>query len=113
MEATTGNRSFRNRGAFPGIDSLSALDVMPHIDAWREIPILALHNRHDEWIDVAGQERFFETLHDRYERPEIAELHVYEEHTGAPHEHAGFGRQATDAKNRQVEFLARTLQVAT
>lgn len=113
VEATTGNRSFRNRGAFPDTDALSALDVMPRIDGWREIPILGLHNRHDEWIDAAGQELFFESLRERYERPELAELHVYEELTGAPHEHSGFGRQATDAKNRQVEFLARTLRPTT
>jgi hypothetical protein len=29
--------------------------------------------------------------------------------TGAPHEHAGFGRFAADAKDRGTEFLAATL----
>ena len=32
-----------------------------------------------------------------------------DERTGAQYEHAGFGKFATDAKNRQVEFLAGCL----
>ena len=113
VEATTGSRSFSNQQAFADPELLVPLDVMPRLDGWREIPILALHNRHDEWIDVAGQERFFAALRDRYLDPERAQLHVYEEHTGAPYEHAGFGRRGSDAKDRQSEFLSRHLLAPT
>ena len=46
-----------------------------------------------------------ETLRNRYEDPDLVAFHVYEERTGAPFEHAGFGRFAPDAKDRQVAFL--------
>ncbi len=39
------------------------------------------------------------------EQPARISSFVYDERTGAPFEHAGFGRFASDAKNRQREFL--------
>ena len=39
-------------------------------------------------------------------------MHEYGE-TGAPYEHSGFGRLASDAKDRQVNFLVRHLRAAT
>ena len=64
-----------------------------------------LHNRHDAWIDIDGQHAFIRAMRDRYEDPEQIRMHVYEELTGAPFEHAGFGRFSADAKDRMVRFL--------
>ncbi|MCH2144690.1 MAG: alpha/beta fold hydrolase [Phycisphaerales bacterium] len=113
VEATTGNRAFRSETMSVDDDRLEGIDVMNRLEDWREVPLLAVHNRFDEWIDVAGQEVFMDTLRKRYDRPELVELHVYEERTGAPFEHAGFGRFSPDAKDRQVAFLCRHLGVTT
>ena len=110
VEATTGNRSFGDPTRFPDIELLSRMTALDHLDGWREIPLLALHNRLDEWIDVESQRIFIEALRARYEHPEQVEFHVYDEPTGAPFEHAGFGRFAADAKDRQVRFLERVLR---
>lgn len=105
IEATTGNRAF-HAGTVPSDrNRLDRINVMDRLEDWREIPLLALHNRFDEWIDVEGQRTFMETLRNRYEDPDLVAFHVYEERTGAPFEHAGFGRFAPDAKDRQVAFL--------
>jgi hypothetical protein len=39
-------------------------------------------------------------------------MHIYEA-TGAPNEHAGFGRLAADAKDRFTAFLVTTLGVSS
>ena len=57
-------------------------------------------------MDIAGQQLFVDALRDRYDNPDVVELVTYE-HTGAPHEHAGFGKHAADAKNRQRDFFTR------
>lgn len=89
-----------------------SLDPMRHIDGWRPIPLLALHSDADEWVPVAAMRSFVEALRGRYERlgarPETVELVTWPT-TGAPAEHAGFGRVANDAKNLQVDFLRRSL----
>jgi hypothetical protein len=36
-------------------------------------------------------------------------MHEYGE-TGAPHEHSGFGKFASDAKDRQTNFLVKHLR---
>ena len=113
IEATTGNRAFSSDIVFPEPDRLERINVIDHLENWREIPLLALHSRHDEWIDAAGQEAFIDALRERYRDPSEIEFHVYEERTGAPHEHAGFGRFAADAKQRQVDFLVRVLRPET
>ena len=112
VEATTGNRGFGAAMACEDRERLDRLDVGARLEAWREIPMLALHNRHDEWISAEGQQAFIDTLRGRYRDPARIEFHVYEERTGAPHEHAGFGRFGADAKDRQVDFLVRTLGLA-
>ena len=105
LEATTGNLEHRASAAFADPDRLKRLDPINHLDQWREIPVLALHNQLDEWIDVEGQRTFIEALRSHYEDPEDVLFHVYEEPTGAPFEHAGFGRLSADSKARQVAFL--------
>lgn len=105
LEATTGNLEHRASATFADPDRLRRLDPISNLDEWREIPVLALHNQLDEWIDVEGQRTFIDTLRGRYEHPEKVLFHVYEEPTGAPFEHAGFGRFSADSKARQVAFL--------
>jgi len=105
LEATTGNLSHRASASFADPERLDRLDPITHLDGWREIPLLVLHNRHDAWIDIDGQHAFIRAMRDRYEDPEQIRMHVYEELTGAPFEHAGFGRFSADAKDRMVRFL--------
>jgi len=59
-------------------------------------------------VAIAGQERFFDALRARYADPGQIEFISFER-TGAPYEHAGFGKYAADAKNLQTEFLRRHL----
>jgi len=110
VEATTGSWARqRDRPMFAGREGEAAvLDPMTHLDGWRPIPVLALHALYDEWISVQGQREFIEALRSRYADPDLVELVTYER-TGAPFEHAGFGRMAADAKNRQAAFFARWL----
>jgi fermentation-respiration switch protein FrsA (DUF1100 family) len=87
---------------------MAALNPIEHLDHWREIPLQAIHARHDEWVPLAGQLDFLEALKARYADPSLIEPIIYE-HTGAPNEHQGFGRMASNAKDRQREFLRRHL----
>ena len=112
VEATTGSwehqehrEMFRHR---PDAE-VAPRDPIRHLEHWREIPLQAIHGRYDEWIDVAGQRLFIESLRGRYRDPELIEYIEYDR-TGAPFEHAGFGKYAADAKNRQRDFLVRWLR---
>lgn len=88
------------------------LNPAAHLEQWRAIPLLALHSEKDEWVNVGAIRTFIETLKKRYEAqgvdPALAQLVTWPE-TGAPNEHAGFGRVSNEAKNLQTEFLARHL----
>ena len=107
--ATTGNLAYRASSIFANPERLQRLDPIQHLADWRPVPLLALHNLLDEWIDVDGQRFFIEALRSRYPDPGLVDFHVYERPTGAPYEHSGFGRFSADAKDRQTEFLARHL----
>ncbi|MGV6814981.1 MAG: alpha/beta hydrolase family protein [Phycisphaerales bacterium] len=89
-------------------DEVARVDPMLRLDGFRPIPILALHNEGDTMVPIAGQRVFLERLKDHYQKlgadPEMIRLHTFED-TGAPQEHAGFGRYANDAKNMQLAFL--------
>lgn len=111
VEATTGSwarqkdrEMFRNRVA----EETRALEPLLHLDGWREIPLQAIHARHDAWVAFEGQQEFIAALRKKYRDPSLIDFVVYEQ-TGAPHEHIGFGRKAADAKTRQTEFLRRWL----
>jgi dipeptidyl aminopeptidase/acylaminoacyl peptidase len=111
VEATTGSwarqkdrEMFRNRVS----EETQTLEPLLHLDAWREIPLQAIHARHDEWVAFEGQHEFIEALRMKYRDPSLIDFIVYE-HTGAPHEHIGFGKKSLDAKSRQTEFLGRWL----
>lgn len=111
VEATTGSwdhqrrrRMFRDRHD----TEIETHNPLTRLDGWREIPMQAFHSRLDEWVGFDGQEVFINALRAQYDDPNQIELVVYDE-TGAPYEHAGFGRMAADAKDRQRDFLVRTL----
>ena len=87
---------------------VAAMDPIEHLAGWRDIPFLALHNELDEWVPVAGQREFVEALRARSRRPEAISIHAFGE-TGAPQEHAGFGRYGSAAKDLGTEFLIRHL----
>jgi alpha-beta hydrolase superfamily lysophospholipase len=110
VEATSGSwRREREGPAFRGRwEAAAGLEPIAHLDGWREIPVQAIHARLDEWVAIEGQAEFIEALRRRYAEPGLVELVEYDR-TGAPYEHAGFGRMAADAKSRQLAFFRRWL----
>ncbi len=112
VESTAGDFSQMPYEGLHDSKLVASLDPIRHIDGWTPIPLLALHSEADEWVPVGAIRSFVEALRGRYEgvgaRLEDVELHTWPS-TGAPAEHAGFGRVANDAKNLQVDFFARHL----
>lgn len=91
---------------------VAAVDPSTHLSGFAPIPLLVMHNELDEMIPCALQAAFVQRLRDRYTAagadPALIEMHTFGP-TGAPQEHAGFGRHANEAKNLQLDFLTRTL----
>lgn len=112
VESTAGDFSRMPYEGFHDASLVARLDPIRHLDSWRPIPLLALHSEADEWVPVGAIRSLAEALRARYAElgadPGLVELVTWPE-TGAPYEHAGFGRMANDAKNRQVDFLTRWL----
>ena len=104
LEATSGNWRVQHQRQLFDHEAADRLDPIRHLDRWREIPVLAVHSRGDEWVDFDGQSAFLDELRRRATRPEAIEMFALDE-TGAPHEHLGFGRRTNDVKNRELEFL--------
>jgi len=111
VEAATGSWShqrhremFRDRTG----EAIAHHNPLANLPGWREIPLQAFHSRGDEWVDFEGQRIFLDALRARYRDRDLIEFIIYED-TGAPYEHAGFGKHAADAKQRQREFFARHL----
>lgn len=91
---------------------VAGLDPMQHMGGMRPIPLLVLHSEADMVVPWKGMAVFVERLKRHYVQAgaDAAMIEVMTwPQTGAPQEHAGFGRVANDAKNAQVEFLKRTL----
>jgi dienelactone hydrolase len=92
--------------------SVERIDTARHLAGFRPIPLLALHNEGDALVPVGVQRAFLDRLRDHYRAegadPDLVRLHTFAE-TGAPQEHAGFGRFGNEAKNLQVEFLTGVL----
>jgi alpha-beta hydrolase superfamily lysophospholipase len=111
IECSTGD--FASLAGMPihDADVARRIDPMTHLDGWRDIPFLALHARHDEWMPHAGAARFVEALRARSAHPDRIAMHTYER-TGAVAEHIGFGQMSHDAKTRGCEFLMRYLRGA-
>ena len=111
LEATAGNlESMRDLPLCDGLSSeeFHKLNPMEHLTQWRDIPVMAFHSRHDQWIPYSGQQEFMQSLKDKNEHPEQVEL-VSFDHTGAPYEHVGFGRESAFVKELQVEFVEKYL----
>ncbi|MFM7051032.1 MAG: alpha/beta hydrolase family protein, partial [Planctomycetota bacterium] len=89
VECTTGSFAWQRHRAMYEPQRAARLDPIAHLDAWRPIPLLVLHNELDAWIAADGQREFAEAVRARGPAG-LVEMHVYGE-TGAPHEHAGFG----------------------
>ncbi len=111
VEATSG--SWMNQHCQPMFGSqarheIEKLDPVSHLEHWREIPLQAIHARHDEWVSIEGQREFLDKLKCQYQQPNLVEWIEYDR-TGAPYEHAGFGKMAADAKNRQRDFFMKQL----
>jgi dienelactone hydrolase len=112
VEATSGSWMHqRHRRMFRDVtdEQIHEHNPIEHLRHWREIPLQAFHAINDEWVGIEGQKAFLEALRARYAQPELVELIQYDR-TGAPYEHAGFGRHSADAKDRQAAFFARWLR---
>lgn len=93
--------------------AVMALDAMSRLGAWRPIPLLALHAEHDEVVPLAAQRRFIEAVRERTRSSggDQAQVELVTfGRTGAPQEHAGFGRFGADAKALQTDFLVKWLR---
>ncbi|HRP61955.1 MAG TPA: alpha/beta fold hydrolase [Phycisphaerales bacterium] len=113
VEATTGSWAHqREREMFRNVpvERIEAKSPIRNLKSWREIPFQAIHTRHDEWVAFDGQQAFIKSLQQRYHDPSLIEFHTYDR-TGAPFEHAGFGRMSADAKDRQSAFFRKWLLV--
>lgn len=111
VEATTGSwRHQRERQMFQNQSQhkIDEFNPIKHLDDWREIPLQAIHAVHDEWVSIDGQREFIESLRRRYANPKSVECVEYDK-TGAPGEHIGFGKFASEAKDMQRDFFRRWL----
>lgn len=95
-------------------DEVARLDPIEHLDGFRPLPLLALHNEGDEMVHIGGQRRFLDALREHYKNrgadPGLIRLETFTD-TGAPMEHIGFGRHANDAKNLQLDFIKGVLGI--
>ncbi len=93
-------------------ERVAALDPLPRVASWRPIPLLAMHSEADQVVPLACVTGFLAALRLRYAEagasPALIELKAWPE-TGAPQEHSGFGRVASEAKTTFVDFLVRAL----
>ncbi|MGP1347281.1 MAG: alpha/beta hydrolase family protein [Phycisphaerales bacterium] len=112
VESTMGDfEELARRGQYDA-GRARALSPMHRLESWRPIPLLALHSEKDEWVPVGAIRALLGALSERYSAvgadPGLLTLRTWAE-TGAPYEHAGFGRVSNEAKNLQLEFLERWL----
>lgn len=95
-------------------EEITPVDPIENLEGFKPLPLLALHNEEDEMVPILGQRRFLDALRSHYElegaEPGLVELFTFSQ-TGAPQEHAGFGKYANDAKNLQLAFIKRVLGV--
>jgi len=88
---------------------IDELDPMLRVESRPARPLLGLHSEKDEWVPVEAIRGFVEALRPAHEAAGVElTLKTWDE-TGAPYEHAGFGRVAAEAKDAQVAFLERHL----
>lgn len=111
VEATTGDWRFLHHRSDLDAERIARVNPIEHLEGWRPLPILILHAEHDEWVPIESQRRFAEALVARGVPRGLVEFHAFPR-TGAPHEHIGFGRFASRAKDLGAEFLVRHLVAA-
>lgn len=107
LESTVGDLDALRGRELDDPTRIDRLDPMRRLDQWRPIPTLVLHNKGDEWVPIQAQRRFVAALRARETPSARVEMHEFSE-TGAPGEHAGFGRFGAEAKRLHTEFLARS-----
>ena len=111
LEASGGAwRHLRNSGMLLHVteQELEQVNPMNHLDSWKDIPLLAFHNKHDARIPFATEADFIDAIKLQSSNPEDIELVAFEA-SGAPDEHMGFGRESAFVKEVQVEFLVKHL----
>lgn len=90
----------------------AGLDPKSNLAGWRPLPLLALHSEADEVTPLHGMTGFLDALGERYAAEgapsEWIALHTWPE-TGAPAEHAGFGRKSREARELLLGFLGEHL----
>lgn len=93
-------------------EAVDAIDPSRHLGGWRPIPLLTIAATTDQVVPFDSMERFIADLRSHYRSrqsdPDQIELLTFSD-TGAPREHAGFGRYGNDAKNAATDFLVRRL----
>lgn len=95
---------------------VEGLDPSRHLTGWRPLPFMSIHTTGDAVVAFETQREFVERLRAHYlvcgadpDAPATRVELVTFTDTGAPLEHAGFGRYANEAKNAFVGFLAGAL----
>lgn len=121
VESTAGDFSAMSKfaafytrgGRDPAGEAAHRLSPAAHLDSWRPIPLLALHSEADSWVPIDAIRSFTDALKERYAAqrfdPTMINLITWPT-TGAPNEHAGFGRVASEAKDIQLRFLEAWLK---
>lgn len=111
LEATGGAwEHLLGTSLFDGLSEteFEAVNPMNHLESWSDIPLIAFHSRHDSWIPFQTESDFVHAIQEQSSMPEKIELIAFD-HTGAPDEHIGFGRESAFVKEVQVRFLAEHL----
>lgn len=112
VEATAGDFGRADVGGRFDVARQRGLDPSAHVDAWRPIPLLAMHSEQDQVVPVAAIRDFVEALRARYvaagASPDLLRLITWPE-TGAPQEHSGFGRFSGEARQHLLAFLGEHL----
>ncbi|MDE1038024.1 MAG: prolyl oligopeptidase family serine peptidase [Phycisphaerales bacterium] len=100
----------RNSDLLPHLtlEELEVVNPMNHLTSWKDVPVIAFHNKHDVRVPFETTSDFIGALKDKSPNPEDIELVAFER-SGAPNEHMGFGRESAFVKEVQVEFLAKHL----
>lgn len=92
---------------------VSSLSAFSHMGTFRPLPLLALHSKSDSVVLFDVQDRFLDALRTHYalrgSDPSLVTLKAWDS-TGAPQEHSGFGRVASEAKTVQTEFFTQWLK---
>ncbi len=93
-------------------ERVERLDPSRHLAGWRPIPFMAIHATGDRMVAFETQRAFIDDLRRHYAAagadPARVRLVTFSD-TGAPEEHAGFGRYSNDAKLAMVDFLTASL----